>query len=277
MSEINGARLHFFLALRQISCTIVKSSMKKFGATISIFAMLMQSTAFAFVGGPYGNNTYDGLDDGIFQYTLRGRNVTGLARFSQSTESAFVSPIGDSIVYMKGIAFYGDSYGFVDTNSKTADGIINGTRDTNTANAIGLIQRFPTSVGFGVRNNVGLFTPSSANGLSPSNAVNAHWKGKITSSRPSIRFSGKGKISLIGDGEFTSVNTTVATRNFNVGPNGTLVPTLNNAAATAGTGAVSTTIAADTVIPEIKEELKVNIRVTGGRISVTPVNEAAFP
>jgi len=39
--------------------------MKQFTALLTIFAMLA-SQAFAWTGGPYSNNTYDGFDGGIF-------------------------------------------------------------------------------------------------------------------------------------------------------------------------------------------------------------------
>jgi hypothetical protein len=66
--------------------------MKKISAILTILSLFM-SQAFAWRGGPYGNNTLDGLDGGIFQYIVRGTNVSGMARFSQNTASSMQTPL----------------------------------------------------------------------------------------------------------------------------------------------------------------------------------------
>ena len=104
--------------------SIIRTAMKQITALLTIFAMFT-SHASAWVGGPYSNNTFDGFDGGIFQYTFRGNNVTGLARFTQNTSSSYNSEFGDSVTYYNGVAYYGESYGFVDFSSGVVDGITN--------------------------------------------------------------------------------------------------------------------------------------------------------
>src|SRR5436190_9935710 len=99
--------------------------MKQLTALALIFAMFV-TPSFGWVGGPYGNNTFDGLDGGIFQYTFRGNKVSGMARFTQNTSSAFNSEFGDSVTYYNGITYYGESYGFVDYATSIVDGVVNG-------------------------------------------------------------------------------------------------------------------------------------------------------
>jgi hypothetical protein len=245
-------------------------AMKKFSASFALAAMFLQSTAFAWVGGPYSNNTTDGIDGGIFQYTIRGSRTSGMSRFSQNLSSSYNSEFGDSVIYFRGTTYYGESYGFVDFASKKVDGIINASASGADNNPQSL-WRSATGTTWGVFNGVryGIGNPLFGgvfDGTSPSSkrsVVNASWRGKLTKTRPVPRFNGKGEASFLGEGNSTTTTTiTSATGDFDtptppalpVDPptNGSITTTVVNR----GDGG--------------KLESRVRIRVYGGRISVAP-------
>lgn len=244
--------------------------MKKFGAILSLLALISQSTALAWIGGPYSNNTYDGFDGGVFSGTIRGSRCTGLFRFSQGAE-AYVSPFGDSIVYFKGMTYYGESYGFIDTVGGSATGVTNGQNSgNNTGDPGGSNFRNNNGTGFGVSNGVGTTVNAGGAAINQqfgninSAAANASWNGKITSKRPTIRFKGKGEISFFGlGGTISTYESVESTGDFfepRVGPGGEAL------ADSDGTRASVTT--RDNDFPKFTDVIK--IKVTGGRVSTTP-------
>jgi len=243
--------------------------MKQFCALLTIFAMFA-TQAFAWTGGPYSNNTYDGFDGGIFQYTIRGNNVSGLARFSQNSASAFNSEFGDSVVYYNGVTYYGESYGFVDYVGGLADGVVNATAAGTDLNNPAALLRSANGTSFGVFNGVRygtgnpLFGPFTPGGPEASYfTANATWTGKITKKFPTPRFQGAGEATFFGEGESVDTasfdETRVSTGDF-------LTPLPGGRDPANGTFRDYFTVPSDS----FKNKTVVPITVNGGRVSTQP-------
>ncbi len=262
--------------------------MKKFGAYLSLIGLLSQATAPAWVGGPYSNNTYDGFDGGIFKGTIRGPSTSGIFSFSQGDE-ALVSPFGDSVVYNRGMAYYGECYGFVDFDSKKVSGITNGTNNGTNLNDPNSSPQFRnvSGFGFGVDNGIpgtlvgNQYAPlaSGAVGAPGTNVgtANSSWNGKITKSKQTMRFRAKGEMSLFGTAtqatEFNNVTSTGVFDNptFDLDAAVNLIGTGNPP----GTGTVRRVSGSVNNFPDIQSRIK--IRVYGSRTSVAPaVNPSGY-
>jgi hypothetical protein len=231
---------------------------------------MFATQAFAWTGGPYSNNTFDGFDGGIFQYTIRGNNVSGLARFSQNTAAAYNSEFGDSVVYYNGVSYYGESYGFIDFVGGLADGQVNATAAGTDLNNPAAVLRSANGTSFGVFNGVrygtgnplfGGYTPGGPEATYMT--CNATWTGKITKKFPAPRFTGTGEATFFGEGESDEGasfdNTLVSTGDF-------LTPRPNNLPEANGTQRRLQTVPTDS----FKNKSVVPITVYGGRISTAP-------
>ena len=267
--------------------------MKKFGAYLSLIGLFSQSTLLAWVGGPYGNNTFDGFDGGVFGGTIRGPSTTGIFKFSQGAET-YVSPFGDSIVYNKGLAYYGECYGMVDFDSKTVSGVTNGSANGTNLNDPNSSPQYRNlgGFGFGVDNGLAgtvignnfVTGPNGSAGAAGTEAgiANSAWNGKITKSKQTMRFKAKGEMSFFGTStEVTEFNVVNSTGDFNdprfdgedpAKPNegaGTGLSLTGFGAVTpAGTGTTRRTVGATNNFPNI--QAKVKIRIYGSRKSVNP-------
>lgn len=152
--------------------------MKKLIASITALSFFLQAVpAMAWVGGPYSNNTPDGKSGGVFQGMISMKNGSGMFRFASGAEP-FISPNANSVVFHKGLVFYGDCFGMVDFPSKRVSGITNGlttiTYDQNpgvTATGTPLLQ----------------FSNGSENYI-----CNTQWNGKFTCTAPNPIFKAKG-------------------------------------------------------------------------------------
>ena len=272
--------------------------MKKFGAYLSLLGLFSQATALAWVGGPYSNNTYDGFDGGIFGGTIRGSATSGIFKFSQGNE-AYVSPFGDSIVYNKGMAYYGECYGFVDFDSKTVSGSTNGANNGNNLNDPNASPQFRNLFGngFGVQNGTSAgiassnqfggnqFTNSAGGQIAANTAAstvgnaNSYWNGKITKSKQTMRFRAKGEMSFFGNAsEVTEFNRVTSTGVFedprNDGPSATDPSDIGTSisifgtSTPPGTGTFVRVSGAENNYPNIQDKIK--IKVYGSRTSVAP-------
>ena len=251
--------------------------MKQITAILLIFTMLV-GPAFAWKGGPYSNNTTDGIDGGIFQYTFRGNRVSGMARFTQNTSSSYNSEFGDAVVYYNGITYYGESYGFVDFVGGIADGTINATAAGTDLNNPAAVLRSTNGTSFGVFNGVRygtgnpLFGPFAPGGPSGTFMVaNASWSGLITRTHPVPRFAGNGEITFFGEGESDSANSfdraLISTGDFAPPRLDAGLPPAN------GTQRNFVTVPSDS----FKNKVTIPITVYGGRISTQPyLGPAAF-
>ena len=282
--------------------------MKKFGAFLSLLGLFSQSTALAWVGGPYGGNTYDGFTGGIFGGTIRGSASSGIFKFSQGNES-YVSPFGDSVVYSKGLAYYGECYGFVDFDSKTVSGVTNAAANGTNLNDPNSSPQYRniSGFGFGVDNGLpgtvigGSYTTGAGGSIGPAGTnagiANSSWNGKITKSKQTMRFKARGEMSFFGTAtEVTEFNSVVSTGDFqnprfdagtpgrdpvpaSPGPPPTpAVPGVPAIPGTGlnligtgnppGTGTVVRTSGAATNFPDIQNKIK--IRIYGSRTSIAP-------
>jgi hypothetical protein len=242
--------------------------MKQITALLTIFAMFV-SPAAAWVGGPYGNNTHDGFDGGIFQYTFRGANVMGLARFTQNTASSYNSEFGDSVTYYNGVTYYGESYGFVDYVTGICDGVVNATAAGTDLNNPAAVLRSANGTSFGVFNGVRygtgnpLFGPYSPGGPEATQMVaNMVWTGSLTRRFPVPRFSGVGEVTFFGEGESTDESfdlTLVSTGDF-------LTPRPGGLPEANGTQRQFVTVPTDS----FKNKTVVQVTIFGGRISTQP-------
>ena len=251
--------------------------MKKFGAILSLLALISQSTALAWIGGPYSNNTYDGFDGGTFAGTMRGNRVTGLFKFSQDAQ-AYVSPFGDSIVYHKGMTYYGEAYGFIDTVGGTASGVTNGQIAGENTGDPGALFRNVSGFGFGVLNGEDGRTVSTGASQTTANTgninvsgANSMWNGKITAKRPTVRFKGKGEVSFFGNGGTISTYTSVDSTGDFFDPR----LSITNEALNDDDGTQNRVIVNDNDFPKFTDVVK--IKVTGGRTATSAYIPANYP
>ncbi|MES2706493.1 MAG: hypothetical protein V4726_07815 [Verrucomicrobiota bacterium] len=248
--------------------------MKKIGAILSLVGLLSQSSALAWIGGPYSNNTYDGNTGGVFGGTIRGAGTSGIFKFAQDNQP-YVSTFGDSIVYHKGMAYYGECYGQVDFNSSSISGITNGANNgTNGSDPNqSPFYRSVFGTGFGVQNgtDAGNATTNVFGNINAASA-NSYWSGKIESKKFAMRFSAKGEMSFFGNAsEVTITIDAVSTGdlqeprgNADTGLNSN--PTAANArSAFPGTGSVVQTVTTENNYPNITDTVK--IKVYGSRTS----------
>lgn len=262
--------------------------MKKFGAYLSILGLLFQTSAPAWVGGPYSGNTYDGFTGGTYGGTIRGPSTSGIFKFSQQGTDAYVSPFGDSIVYNKGMAYYGECYGQVDFDSKLVSGVTNGANNGANLNDPNASPQFRNlfGSGFGVQNGTGAGigtanqfggptyangaggTINSPNAASKVAAANSFWNGKITKSKQTVRFSAVGEMSFFGNASEVVESITVVSSGdfqeprFDIDTGLNLIGTGN----TPGTGTSYKVSGAENNYPNIQSKIK--IRVYGSRTSI---------
>ena len=243
--------------------------MKKFGAFLSLFGLLFQSAAPAWVGGPYSNNTYDNFDGGIFSGTIRGRACSGIFKFSTDGGDAYVSPFGDSIVYYQGLAYYGECFGQVDFDAKRVSGYTNGSNIGANQNdpSAGPLYSSVWGNGFPVQNGAGNGTKAAT--------ANSYWNGKITKSKQTLRFKAKGEMSFFGNA------TTITTYGRTYSDGVFIDPTIDadtgrfidGTSSTPGIGSFRVTrtensaaVVPDTNYPNITNQIKV--KIYGSRTSV---------
>ena len=217
--------------------------MKKFAAALTFLSVLFQSTsAMAWVGGPYSNNTFDGKSGGVFQGTMTMKNGSGMFRFATGSEP-FNSPNAESVVFHEGLVFYGDCFGQVDFHAKRVSGITNGnTTLGGNVTPIGA-PVFP----FGNGNDAFI--------------CNTQWAGKMKKTYPGMTFRAKGW-AYIFDSNYQNNTTTVITTDF------APVDLPNDG------GTVTTTVTQNISSNDGAPKTKVKIKVYGSRVS--PVAYTGF-
>ena len=103
--------------------------MKKILTLITSALVISGSSAFAWVGGPWSNNSYSQTTTGTYQAVMYMVNGVGLARFSDDTTSAF-SQVNASVIFHEGTVYTGQCFGTADRTSGEGSGsvigIING-------------------------------------------------------------------------------------------------------------------------------------------------------
>ncbi len=217
--------------------------MKKLAVALTFISVFFQAVpAMAFVGGPYGNNTHDGFQGGVFQGMMSFKNGSGMFRFSTGLEP-YVSPFAQSVVFHKGIGYFGECFGMVDFPSKKISGSTNG------------LSSPPGSTS-------GAGTPSTFTNGNIQQVCNTVWNGKLTSTSPSVRFRAKGFAYVFDAAYSNTTDTTIITAGVHVDlpvPPG---------------GAIDTTVTQVITEHDTPPMERVKIRVFGGRVS--PVAYSVF-
>ena len=83
--------------------------MKKILTLITSALVISGSSAFAWVGGPWSNNSYSQTTTGTYQAVMYMVNGVGLARFSDDTSSQF-SVVNASVIFHEGTVYTAVSY-----------------------------------------------------------------------------------------------------------------------------------------------------------------------
>lgn len=206
--------------------------MKKIFLTIASVALMSNSNVWALAGGPFDNGDPGGilLERGGFyqcQFSFKNGNGYGLFtpdsylggnlpnanqtgasssqqigifnRGSLYTPNSGGSSLGHnanrSVFYFKGVTYVGGCFGFVDTENRDVQGTCNAssneqiTQQTLSQNTGGLINASQTAT---------TSQPLVIN--AEGNILNVGWTGKITDTRPNLRFRGKGEMTVAETG-----------------------------------------------------------------------------
>jgi hypothetical protein len=201
--------------------------MKNIFLTIASVALMSNSNVWALAGGAFDNGDPGGLlmeRGGFYQCQFSFRNGNGYGIFtpdsflggnlpstnqtgstsSQQTGifnrgSLYTPNSGNalghnanrSVFYFKGVSYVGGCFGFVDIHARQVEGVCNGssnetiTQQTLSQNTGGLINASQSTA---------TTQPLVIN--SKGNILNLGWTGKVTSTRPNLRFRGKGELTV---------------------------------------------------------------------------------
>ena len=108
--------------------------MKKILTLITSALVISGSSAFAWVGGPWSNNSYSQTTTGTYQAVMYMVNGVGLARFSDDVTSQF-SQVNQSVIFHEGTVYIGQCFGTADRTSGEGAGSVTGI--INSASAAG--------------------------------------------------------------------------------------------------------------------------------------------
>ena len=108
--------------------------MKKIVSLITALSLLLSSTGFAHVGGPFSSDNFITNNTATFQVFMFFRNGMGQARFADQQSSIFAFPgLSDqSVWYHRGITYFGRAFGAVDYQTKNVTCITQ--NDSNSVN-----------------------------------------------------------------------------------------------------------------------------------------------
>lgn len=176
---------------------------KKISLLFALVAVLPASS-FAWVGGPFDGGDYNQLQDdsGVYQAAFRMRNGSGFSQFgvnvdlgpsisssstggNNSLSTTIGSYLNRTVVYYKGVTYFGNATGFVDHTKKEVQGFANGNSDVSLS----------ASSSGGDSDLSATSTITYNGGINFS--INVAWKAKITSTHPELRFSGEGELSVV--------------------------------------------------------------------------------
>lgn len=175
---------------------------KKLFSVLAGLALLSGSQAFAWVGGPFdgGNHSATLDNEGIYQATFRMKNGTGFAQFgtnvdlfantdssagTTTSQLTLGSYLNRSLIYYKGITYFGSASGIVDHHSRRVDGITNGyteaASESTSDSSSGTVTASQTIIYNGGRNL----------------SANSTWTAKIYQTYPELRFHGTGEFTAL--------------------------------------------------------------------------------
>jgi hypothetical protein len=191
--------------------------MKKIFSLIQLAVLSAGSSAFALVGGPFDNGDYSVLLEraGYYQSSYSFKNGSGYSLFSPdniqgalvqgqnnitpnvsagalSTPSGQANNANRTVIYFKGITYFGSAFGEVDIQSRRISGYGNASSDF----AVSATQT-QQQAGFFSQSNVTSFSAATVTASGRSYVANVNWQGKITATHPQLRYSGSGELSII--------------------------------------------------------------------------------
>ena len=189
--------------------------MKKIFSLIPLALLSSSMSANAFIGGPFDNGDYGVLMErgGYYQSSYSFKNGSGYALWSPDnlqgavvngqtvtnnigSGSLFTPSTGNAnrtVLYYKGVTYFGGAFGEIDMASKRISGYGNASSEFSaTVNT----QQTQNNLFFG-QTNVSQTNSSNVVTSGRSYVANVNWGGKVTASHPQLRFTGKGEISII--------------------------------------------------------------------------------
>jgi hypothetical protein len=265
---------------------------------LTIFA-LQTNALYAWVGGPWSNNSSSGDVSGTYQGIIMMNNGSGMFRFAEGPE-AQLSVFNVSSIFYKGIVYFGTCFAIVDTIARqvtgqtvgSSRGLTGASNNADPAATGGNIIIGPVDPGDPA-------TEPAANASSSAGIAGVFggvvgncttsWHGKITQTAPVIEFRADGQMFLYGDLDQQAISSTRVTNTRTVdqaivdaladigdaisggGIEGITVDdliTLLNIASTTGESSISSTVGSGGqrhVFPDIGVQRK--IWVFGSRLS----------
>lgn len=226
--------------------------MKKIFLTLASLALLSSGKVLAWAGGPFDNGDPASVlveRSGYYQATFSFQNGNGYGIFTPdaqffggldastgaSSGAAFFDrgtlytnnsfsathSANRSVFYYKGVTYVGACMGYVDLEAREIQGTANATSDSTTS--VSQSQSAGTTAN----------TPSSTSTIVQNNAnfiLNLGWKGKINRTRPTLRFRGKGELSVLSPSGQATV-AALAFRGFS-----SLIDAINSSVASSAAG-----------------------------------------
>ena len=190
--------------------------MKKIFLTIQFAALMAGLPAFALVGGPFDNGEYSVLNErnGVYEAAFSFKNGSGYAQWTADNRQGDIATGGTvtqnlgagslintannannanrTVLYYKGVVYFGSAFGQVDTSARTIQGFCNATSDYSTS-----ATTTTQSAGFFVASTSSAFSSNTVVSSGRNYTANVNWTGKITETTPQLRFSGDGELSII--------------------------------------------------------------------------------
>ncbi len=188
--------------------------MKRIIASLVIGMSALSGQAFAWVGGPFDNGFHSAAleQNSIYQATLSFKNGSGFCYFQpnasvvpENTGTTTYATRGASnnrsVLYYKGITYFGNCFGFVDGEARFIQANFNASSEasTETSSISGGTSATQTTLNPSVYSNI------TASGKSFT--ANGAFVGKISQTAPSLRFHGQGEISFLTPNGADSINT----------------------------------------------------------------------
>lgn len=156
----------------------------------------VQQTAQALVGGPFGDNNYDGVSaDGTYSGTISGHNLTGIVSFGVSSSQ---ETNGRFSVFHEGFVHYGTATGIADLQSRRVAGSLLGVATLGGSGVPNTVSVAETTGGSG--QVVGTQTQT----LTVRTGLEGSFIARIKGYPNAIKFEGSGRLS-------TNANTAVVT------------------------------------------------------------------
>jgi hypothetical protein len=190
--------------------------MKKIFSLIQLAVLSAGSSAFAIVGGPFDNGDYNVLVErsGYYQSSYSFKNGSGYSLWSPDnlqgallqgqtltpnvSTGALSTPGGQannanrSVLYYKGVTYFGNALGEVDVAARRISGYANASSEYSVS-AVSTEQ----NANFFTQSNVTSFSSATVVANGRSYVANLNWQGKITATQPQLRYTGKGELTII--------------------------------------------------------------------------------